>query len=349
MGRANDRSRAPRPGPAGGTSTPSPRLGHNVVLGGAGFLGTHLCRRLLRDGASQVTCIDSLVTGSLRNVREHAGASAFRFIHGDGADVLRNQYLGDDVAAVWNLAALASPVWYFNRPLETAWAGAEVHRAAMEFAVARGARFLFTGTSETYGDPQVHPQPESYWGNVNPCGPRACYDESKRYGEMLTSVFFRQYGLDARIARLFNTYGPTMALDDGRMIPAFLAAAIRGVAMPLHGDGSQTRSLIYVDDMIEGLVRLMDVDEDKLPDPPVVNLGNPHETTVREVAERCWAAIHGAGIEPALVVTKRHPDDPNRRCPDIGRAKELLGWEPEVKLEEGLKRTAEWFRGRMRL
>jgi len=317
--------------------------GTHVVLGGAGFLGSHLCRSLADTGGT-VLCVDNLITGSLRNIHSLRRLHNFDFIHADVTEV--EKYERRNIATVWNLAALASPVAYLSRPLETAWAGAEAHRAALELATRQGARFFFAGTSEVYGDPEVHPQPETYWGNVNPLGLRACYDESKRYGEALAMIFSREYGLDVRLARIFNTYGPNMALDDGRMIPAFIKAASTKSAMPIHGDGSQTRSLCFVSDLIDGLMRFMAAEPDSLPTPPVINLGNPTETTVLEVAHACWAAIHGPDVTPRTVSTAPNPDDPKRRCPDITRAKEFLGWSPEVDLEAGLLKTADYFQRR---
>jgi len=313
-----------------------------IVLGGAGFLGSHLCEHLVKEG-HVVYCIDNLVTGSLTNLRPFQ--KKIQFLRGDAAEVICRLAHLRNITTVWNLAALASPVAYFDRPLETAWAGAEVHRAALQFATDHNARFVFTSTSEVYGDPAVHPQPETYWGNVNSAGLRACYDESKRYGEALAMIFYRQYGLDVRIARLFNTYGPRMASGDGRMVPAFLTAALKGSALPVHGDGKQTRSMCYVDDTIDGLLSLGAVEATDLPhDHPIINIGNPEETSVLEIAVACWRAVYGPNTDPQLVRTKRHPDDPNRRCPDISRARNLLGWSPKISLEEGLKRACDWFR-----
>ena len=317
--------------------------GTHVVLGGAGFLGSHLCRSLADTGAT-VLCVDNLITGSLRNIQTLRRAHNFEFIHADVTEV--EKYERRNIVTVWNLAALASPVAYLSKPLETAWAGAEAHRSALELATRHGARFFFAGTSEVYGDPQVHPQPESYWGNVNPLGLRSCYDESKRYGEALSMIFAREYGLDVRIARIFNTYGPNMALDDGRMIPAFLKAASTGSPMPIHGDGTQTRSLCFVSDLIEGFMRFMAAEQGALPAPPVINLGNPTETTVLEVAEACWEAVHGPDSRFRTASAAPNPDDPRRRCPDITLAREHLRWSPEVDLKAGLATTADYFQRR---
>lgn len=331
-------------------SAPDPWEGTtHVIVGGAGFLGSHLCDAALQRGA-RVVAIDSLVTGSLDNIQHLLAEERFEFTRGDGAEAVRNLYLrGPGAVVFWSLAALASPVAYFTRPLETLWAGAEVHRAVLEAATDAGAKIVYASTSETYGDPEVHPQPESYWGNVNPLGLRACYDEGKRFGEAMSMVYRRFYGLDVRIARLFNTYGPRMATDDGRMVPAFLKAALLNEDMTVHDGGQQTRSLCYVDDLIAGLCHLADAPFSKLPDPPVVNLGNPTENTVREVAEACWKAAHGPDSAPKLHHTEGNPDDPKRRCPDITRARGLLGWEPTTPLGEGLQHTAEYLRRKLHL
>ena len=318
----------------------------HLVTGGAGFLGSHLCGTLLRYGDA-VVCVDNLLTGSLRNIETLKKNPQFCFIRGDAVQAL-TKLKDEPFDVVWSLAALASPIAYFDRPLETAWAGADVHRTALEFAADRGAKFLYSSTSEVYGSPEIHPQPETYWGNVNSMGPRAVYDESKRYGESLAMVFYRSMGLDVRIARIFNTYGPLTKIDDGRMIPAFLGAALRGNPLPIHGDGAQTRSLCYVNDLIDGFIALSVVERTSLPkDHPVINLGNPTENTVREVAEACWKAVHGPKSEPKIHWTKPHPDDPPRRCPDISRAIEVLCWEPKIGLEDGLQRTAAWLRNEM--
>lgn len=320
---------------------------HNhFVVGGAGFLGSHLCTALLLREDVSVWCVDNLVTGSIRNIEHLRQEPRFRFFRADGAEFLKSVGRQEHVATVWNLAALASPIAYFSRPLETLWAGAEVHRAALEFATDHGARCIFSSTSEVYGDPEVHPQPETYWGRVNPVGFRSQYDESKRYGESMAAVFRRYYGLDIRVARIFNTYGPGMAVDDGRMIPAFFKAAFRKAPLPVHGQGNQTRSLCYVSDLIDGLLALEMASRsclEELTPQSTINLGNPHEETVETFARLCWASVHGPDSFANIVYTDRHPDDPGRRCPDIRLAREVLSWQPRVGFKEGLDKTKRWF------
>lgn len=315
---------------------------HHLLLGGAGFLGRNLTQVLLDRGAS-VTVVDNLVTGRLDNAYAFRNRVRYSFIYGDGAHTLRGDKRPTQaVDVVWQLAALASPAHYFNRPVETAWAGSEVHRAALEFAAEHVARVVYFSSSEMYGNPEVHPQPETYLGRLDPWSPRAPYDLSKAYGEMLCEVFLKKYGLDIRVVRLFNVYGPHMAIGDGRMIPAFLSAAIRGQALPLHGSGDQKRSMSYVDDVMNGLLRLASIDRGLIPWPPVFNIGNPDERTVREVAEACWHAVHGPDVAPKFLTLPTNPGDPTRRCPDIKKAVEILGWAPSTPLEEGLRRTATW-------
>jgi len=323
----------------------------HVVTGGAGFLGAHICRAILSQASKEVVviCVDNLVTGSMANIRDLLDGPRFRFVLGDAAVALPGGAVVPPgrVTHVWALAALASPRAYFARPMETAWAGAEAHRRTLEFAAAHGARVLYTSTSEVYGDPEEHPQSETYRGNLDPVGVRACYDESKRYGEMIAAVFYREHGLDVRIARLFNVYGPGMAQDDGRMIPAFICAALRGAPLPVHGEGKQTRSLCYVEDAIIGLRALMDAPQSafhSLPHGglPIINIGNPSETPVEAVARACWKAVRED--DPRIAYVGGNPDDPRRRCPDIARARKILHWGPQIDLTEGLRRTAVWFR-----
>lgn len=304
-----------------------------LVTGGAGFVGSHLCDRLLARG--EVVCVDNLITGSREKVAHLEGRQGFTFIE---ADVVEGLPVPGRFSGVFHLASLASPVHYLRHPLATLRVGAEGTRHALERARADGARFLLTSTSEVYGDPLEHPQKETYWGNVNCVGPRGCYDESKRYAEALV-VAYAAAGVDVRIARLFNTYGPRMSLDDGRVVPAFVAQALRGEPFTLFGDGSQTRSFCYVDDTVDGLLALYDRG-----DAQPVNLGNPEELTVRQFAE---AVRRISGATSELEFRPLPKDDPTRRRPDITRARELLGWAPVTSLDTGLTRTLEYFRARV--
>ena len=303
-----------------------------LVSGGAGFIGSHLCARLIRDGHS-VLCVDNLLTGSERNIAALAGSDTFTFIRHDVV-----QPLEFEADAVFHLASPASPIGYWEHPFETIRVNTEGTMRLLEGARRVGARFLMASTSEAYGDPLVHPQPEDYHGNVNPVGPRACYDESKRLGETITAEFRRQYGLDTRIVRIFNTYGPQNQLNDGRMIPNFICAALANAPLTIHGTGQQTRSICYVDDLVDGLVRAL-----FLPDTAgeVFNLGNPEEHTILEWAELIIRLCSSAST---LAFEGRREDDPERRQPDISKARRILGWEPSVDPERGLVRTIEWFR-----
>ncbi len=298
----------------------------SVVTGGAGFLGSHLCDHLLeRD--HRVICVDNLETGSLENIA-HLKDDAFSFVY---ADVVAPIYIDGPVDHVFHLAALASPVDYLRAPLASLKVGSYGTHNALGLAKWKRARFLISSTSEVYGDPLVHPQPETYWGNVNPIGPRGVYDEAKRYAEALTMTYHSQQGLDTCIARIFNTYGPRMRKNDGRASVNFLNQAIGGKPLTVYGDGSQTRSLCYVDDLIRGLYLLMMSDE-HLP----VNIGNPdHEVTMLELAQ---TVIRVSGSTSEIVFEALPIDDPQIRRPDITRARQLLGWSPEVDLEEGLRR-----------
>jgi dTDP-glucose 4,6-dehydratase len=305
-----------------------------VLSGAAGFIGSHLTDRLLADGHS-VVGFDNLITGALRNVSHLEGHPRFRF---QMCDVTLPFEVEGEVDAVLNLASPASPKDYLEHPIETLEAGSLGTRNMLELARRNAARFLLTSTSECYGDPLEHPQVETYWGNVNPVGLRSCYDESKRYAEALTMAYHRVHGLRTNIARIFNTYGPRMQLDDGRVVPAFLDQALRGAPITIHGDGSQTRSFCYVSDLVEGLCRLMLSDE-RYP----VNLGSPAELTVLEFAQ----AIRR--LTGKSVPIEYHPlpeDDPKRRRPDIAKARRILGWEPRVPLDEGLRQTLEYFQAR---
>ena len=301
----------------------------SVVTGGAGFLGSHLCDHLLEQG-HRVICVDNLETGSLENIA-HQRDDAFSFIYHDVIEPIR---LDEPVDYVFHLAALASPVDYLRAPLASLKVGSYGTHNALGLAKHKRARFLISSTSEVYGDPEVHPQPETYWGNVNPIGPRGVYDEAKRYAEALTMTYHSQQGVDTCIARIFNTYGPRMRKNDGRASVQFLNQAIAGKPLTVYGDGSQTRSLCYVDDLIRGLYALMMSDE-HLP----VNIGNPdHEVTMLELAQ---TVIRITGSTSEVVFEALPIDDPQIRCPDITRARQILGWSPEIDLEEGLKR---WLR-----
>ena len=304
-----------------------------VVLGGAGFLGSHLCERVLNDGAAGVVAVDNFVTGDERNVAHLKGRAGFELVR---QDITEGLSVDGPVHYVFNMASPASPIDYAKLPLETLRVGSVGTENGLKLAEAKGAVFLQASTSEVYGDPLVHPQREDYWGNVNSIGPRSCYDESKRYAEALTMVYARSRGVKTRIVRIFNTYGPRMRLNDGRVVPAFVGQALRGEDFTVFGDGTQTRAFCYVRDLIDGIVRLAlsDVTEP-------VNIGNPREMTMIEFAEAVRAAAGGGG----RIVHKPLPkDDPKQRRPDITRARELLGWEPQVSLEEGLRETIAWFR-----
>ncbi len=304
-----------------------------VVLGGAGFLGSHLCERLLEDGAAEVISIDNFVTGSERNLAELPRFGRFQSIRHDITEPL---HVRGPVDYVFNMASPASPIDYAQLPIETLRVGSLGTENGLVLARNKGAVFVQASTSEIYGDPLVHPQREDYWGNVNPIGPRSCYDEAKRYGEALVSAYRRIHGVQTRIVRIFNTYGPRMRLDDGRVVPAFVGQALRGEDFTVFGDGSQTRSFCYVSDLIDGIVRLALSD---VAGP--VNLGNPRELTILQFAEAVRQANGGGG---KLLFQPLPKDDPKQRRPDISRARTLLGWEPRITLEEGLLHTLAWFR-----
>ena len=296
-----------------------------VVTGGAGFLGSHLCDHLIAQGF-RVVCVDNLDTGSLQNV-EHLRGDNFLFLN---HDITGHLELAEPVDFVYHLASPASPIDYARLPLHTLKVGSYGTHNALGLAKFKRARYLLASTSEVYGDPQVHPQPETYWGNVNPIGPRGVYDEAKRYSEALTMAYHRQQGVDTAIARIFNTYGPRMRPNDGRAVPTFVRQAIEGKPLTVFGDGTQTRSFCYVDDLIRGLVALAESGE-HLP----VNLGNPVEFTLNELAE---AVVRLTGSKSEIVYEALPVDDPQVRQPDITRARQLLGWKPTVELEEGLRR-----------
>jgi dTDP-glucose 4,6-dehydratase len=298
----------------------------SVVTGGAGFLGSHLCEALLGRG-HRVICVDNLETGSLSNI-EHLRSDALVFVP---HDLTHHVDVPEPVDFVYHLASPASPIDYLRLPLQTLKVGSYGTHNALGLAKVKRARFLLASTSEVYGDPQVHPQPETYWGHVNPIGPRGVYDEAKRYAEALTMAYHRQQGVDTAIVRIFNTYGPRMRPHDGRAIPTFLRQALESKPLTVFGDGSQTRSFCYVDDLVRGLVLLAESAE-HLP----VNIGNPSEMSLLELAE---AIVRATGSSSEIVFEALPVDDPQVRQPDITRAQQLLGWEPEIGLDEGLRRT----------
>jgi dTDP-glucose 4,6-dehydratase len=306
---------------------------HIVVSGAAGFIGSHFCDRVLREGHT-VVALDNFLTGAPVNIAHLAGHPGFRLVT---QDITGPFTIEGPVDCVVNMASPASPKDYLDYPIETLDVGSAGTRNMLELALEKSARFLLTSTSECYGDPHVHPQVETYWGNVNPVGPRSCYDESKRFAEALTMAYHRKHGLRTNIARIFNTYGPRMKLDDGRVVPAFLDQALRGQPMTVFGSGSQTRSFCYVTDLVDGLYRLMQ-SEERYP----VNLGNPHEMTILEFAEE----IRQLTGTPSKIVFHSLPeDDPRQRRPDIAKARNVLGWEPRVSLQEGLRETVTYFKG----
>jgi len=296
-----------------------------VVTGGAGFLGSHLCEHLLSN-RHRVICLDNLETASLQNI-EHIRDDAFSFVNGD---VMEQIEIDEPVDYVFHLAAIPSPIDYLRLPLLTLKIGSYGTHNALGLAKFKRARFVLASTSEVYGDPQVHPQPETYWGNVNPVGPRGVYDEGKRYSEAMTMAYHRQQGVDTAIARIFNSYGPRMRPYDGRAIPTFVRQALEHKPLTIFGDGSQTRSFCYVDDLINGLYALATSNEHQ-----PINLGNPTEFTILELAE---TVLKVTGSHSEIVFEALPMDDPQIRQPDITRAKEILGWTPEIDLEEGLRR-----------
>jgi dTDP-glucose 4,6-dehydratase len=304
-----------------------------VVTGGAGFVGSHLCERLLREGWD-VLSLDSLLTGRISNLGCVESHERFRFESHDVTTLISVQ---GDVDWVLHFASPASPNDYLAHPIHTLKVGALGTLNALGLAKAKGAGFLLASTSEVYGDPQVHPQPEEYWGNVNPIGPRGVYDEAKRYAEAMAMAYLRVHDVPVKIARIFNTYGPRLRRGDGRAIPTFIEQALGGDPITVHGDGSQTRSLCYVDDLVEGVWRLLTSDVVGMP----VNLGNPEEVKVLDLAR---TIVLLAGSVSEVIFTERPIDDPEVRCPDISRATSLLGWAPQIPLVDGLPRTIEWAR-----
>jgi len=306
-----------------------------LVTGGAGFLGSHLCDRLLAEG-HDVIAMDNLITGTTDNIAHLAGNRRFQFIHHDVTNYI---YIKGPLDAILHFASPASPIDYMELPIQTLKVGSLGTHNALGLAMAKGARFLLASTSEVYGDPLVHPQPESYWGNVNPIGPRGVYDEAKRFAEAMTMAYHRYHGLDTRIVRIFNTYGPRMRLRDGRVVPNFVSQALRREPLTVYGDGKQTRSFCYVSDLIEGIYRLLMSDEVE-----PVNIGNPTEMTILEFA----TLINELTGNPAGIRFEPLPkDDPKQRQPDISKARRVLGWEPKVDLRTGMTQTVEWFKAQL--
>ncbi len=303
-----------------------------VITGGAGFLGSHLCEYMLEKGW-EVVCLDNLVTGAESNVSHLLANPKFRFVR---HDVSQRIEVDGAVDAVLHFASPASPPDYLKLPIQTMKVGSLGTHNCLGLALAKKAKFLQASTSECYGDPDVSPQPETYWGHVNPVGPRSVYDEAKRFSEALTMAYHRQHGVNTHLARIFNTYGPRMRLNDGRALPNFLYQALRGEPITVYGDGKQTRSFCYVSDLIEGIYRLLESDE-HMP----TNIGNPQEITILEFAERVRTLV---GASAPIVFHPLPQDDPKQRCPDITKARRILHWEPKVQLADGLRRTLEYFR-----
>jgi dTDP-glucose 4,6-dehydratase len=306
-----------------------------VVTGGAGFLGSHLTDRLLAEGL-RVIGIDNFITGSPENIEHLAGNEKYRFIKHDVSNYI---FLPGEVDYVFHFASPASPIDYLEHPIPTLKVGSLGTHNTLGLAKAKNATFLLASTSECYGDPLVHPQKEDYWGNVNPIGPRGVYDEAKRFAEAMTMAYHRYHGLDTKIVRIFNTYGPRMRLRDGRVVPAFIGQALTGTPLTIFGDGNQTRSFCYVSDLIDGIFKLAMSDFHE-----PVNIGNPREMTIRQFAE---AIIQITGTQSVIEHRPLPVDDPKVRQPDITRAKEILKWEPQVKFEEGIRRTIDFFRSRV--
>lgn len=306
-----------------------------VVTGGAGFIGSHLCRRLLAEHA--VVCVDNLITSSIGNIDDMLDHPRFTFVD---ADVTTEIPVEPPVTHVLHLASPASPVDYVKLPIETLMAGSVGTQHALELARRARARFLLASTSEVYGNPAAHPQPESYWGNVNPIGPRSVYDEAKRFAEAITFAYHRQHGLDTKIVRIFNTYGPRMRVNDGRAVPAFASQALRNQDVTIFGDGTQTRSFTYVSDLVDGIIRLM-LSKEHGP----INIGNPREMTIKEIAQ---TIIRMTGSKSKLINQPLPKDDPKQRKPDITLARTTLGWEPKIPLEQGLVTTLEYFKTKVR-
>ncbi|MFH1008176.1 MAG: UDP-glucuronic acid decarboxylase family protein [Candidatus Latescibacterota bacterium] len=303
-----------------------------LITGGAGFIGSHLCDFLLEKG-HEVICMDNLITGNMDNIAHLFGRKKFSFVHHDVTNYI---YVAGDLDYILHFASPASPKDYLMFPIQTLKVGALGTHKALGLARAKGSRFLLASTSECYGDPLIHPQPEDYWGNVNPIGLRGVYDEAKRFAEATTMAYHRYHGIDTRIIRIFNTYGPRMRKNDGRAIPNFITQALSGKALTVFGDGSQTRSICYVSDLVDGIYRLMNSDVDT-----PVNIGNPEEMTILQLAQKIIAIT---GSQSKIVFDPLPEDDPKIRRPDIGKARKLLGWEPSVMADEGLRRTVRYFK-----
>ena len=303
-----------------------------VVTGGAGFLGSHLCDRLLKEGL-RVICVDNLITGSTKNIGHLAGNDNFSFVKHDVTNYI---FLPGKIDYILHFASPASPIDYLQLPIQTLKVGSLGTHKALGLAKEKNSRFLLASTSEVYGDPAIHPQPESYWGNVNPIGPRGVYDEAKRFAEAITMAYNRYHNLDTRIVRIFNTFGPRMRLDDGRALPAFVGQALRGEDITVFGDGSQTRSFCFVDDLVEGIFRLLMSSEIE-----PVNIGNPEEISIKGFAEE---VIKITGSSSKIVYKDLPVDDPKVRQPSIEKARRTLGWEPKVKRIDGLKMTIDYFK-----
>ena len=303
-----------------------------LITGGAGFLGSHLCDRFIGEG-HEVICVDNLITGNRDNIAHLFGNPNFKFIHHDVTEYI---YVAGDLDYVLHFASPASPIDYLELPIQTLKVGAMGTHKVLGLAKDNNARLLLASTSEVYGDPLIHPQPESYWGNVNPIGPRGVYDEAKRFAEAIAMAYHRVHGMEIRIVRIFNTYGPRMRPHDGRVVSNFITQALRGEPLTVYGEGEQTRSFCYVDDLVEGITRLLFSDA-----AGPVNVGNPVEMTVMELAEFVQEL---SGSEAGIVKEPLPTDDPKVRRPDISRAREILGWEPKVDLRDGLKKTLEYFK-----
>lgn len=302
-----------------------------LVTGGAGFLGSHLCDRLLHEGHT-VLAMDNLITGSTDNIAHLAGNKNFTFIEHNVTNYI---YIKGDIDAILHFASPASPVDYLELPIQTLKVGSLGTHNALGLALAKGARLLLASTSEVYGDPQIHPQTEDYWGHVNPIGPRGVYDEAKRFAEAITMAYHRSHNVETRIVRIFNTYGPRMRLNDGRVVPNFVAQALRGEPLTVYGDGSQTRSFCYVSDLVDGIYRLLQSDEVE-----PVNIGNPTETSILEFAQKINQYTKNEG---GIIFKPLPKDDPKQRKPDITKARQILHWEPQVNLDSGMQNTIDWF------
>jgi len=307
-----------------------------LITGGCGFIGSHLCKKFLERGYS-VICVDNLITGSQENIKEFLTSSNFKFINHDVSQPL---YLSEEIDWVFHFASIASPLYYLKYPIKTLKAGILGTYNCLGIAKEKKAKFFLASTSEVYGDPQVHPQTEEYNGNVNIVGMRSCYDESKRISESLVYAYMRKHNLDVRVVRIFNTYGPKMRLDDGRVISNFIRQALKGEDLTVYGEGKQTRSFCYIDDLIEGILKMMEADY-KMP----LNLGNPQEIKIIDLANLVLKLTNSKSKIKFLPLLE---NDPKRRCPDIKKAKSILNWQPKVFLEEGLKKTIEYFKKRIK-